>query len=163
MPRKAASPTAAFAAGGLVFMTILSMTDLGLAAAAVAHDHSKIGVAHLVVSTFSLVLASCTCCGICLISGRNGGEDRQAVTCAVLFFNMFLYIAMVIPLSVNHVSKPDIRAGQGQFFNKSLEDNEAKLALTSHPYYGMFVVDLIMICKTAFGFIVLLIAAGCSS
>lgn len=75
---------------------------------------------------------------------------------------MLMYTAMVIPLSLNPVSRPDISRGQGQFLNTSLsEDYEAEEALTGHPYYGMFVVDLLMICKTVFGFLILCIA-GCS-
>jgi len=55
-----------------------------------------------------------------------------------------MYIAMVIPLSLNPVSRPDILKGQGQFLNTSLSDIEENEALTGHPYYGMFVIDLLM-------------------
>lgn len=57
---------------------------------------------------------------------------------------MLMYIAMVIPLSLNPVSRPDILKGQGQFLNTSLSDIEENEALTGHPYYGMFVIDLLM-------------------
>jgi hypothetical protein len=69
---------------------------------------------------------------------------------------MLLYIAIVIPLSINPISKSDIRAGQGQLFNKSLSDTERNLSLTGHPYYGMYFVDILMMyvysisCKTTY-------------
>lgn len=62
----------------------------------------------------------------------------------VVFINMFLYIAMVIPLSVNPISRPDIKAGHVQFFNHSLSDTQSNLALTEHPYFGLFFFDLLM-------------------
>jgi hypothetical protein len=54
---------------------------------------------------------------------------------------MLMYTALVIPLSFDPVAKPDIRSGKGEFSNTS---SETSAPLTDHPYYGLFVVDLMI-------------------
>jgi hypothetical protein len=68
---------------------------------------------------------------------------RQAFCFVVIFVNMLMYTALVIPLSFDPVAKPDIQRGEGEFLNTS-SSSETSAPLTGHPYYGMFVVDLIM-------------------
>ncbi|KAJ5266587.1 hypothetical protein N7478_009395 [Penicillium angulare] len=117
-------------ATGLIYMNwIFSEVTLGLAAAAVANNiHSHIATAHLVITTLSLVALSSTCCLITCIEGSDGDEVRRAVVFFVVFINMFLYIGMIIPLSVSPIAKPDIHAGHVQFFNKSLSGTESTMA-----------------------------------
>jgi hypothetical protein len=71
---------------------------------------------------------------ICCLGEGDDGAARQGMTFAVLLINLLMYIAILIPLSVNHISKPDIRAGQGQFLNTSASEVQSSLALTGHPY-----------------------------
>lgn len=72
-------------------------------------------------------------------------EERQALAFMILFVDLLLYTALVIPLSQDAVAKLDIKAGQRQFFNPSLSDDQAYPTLFVHPYYGMFFFDLILV------------------
>ncbi|KAJ6591384.1 hypothetical protein B0H10DRAFT_2090871 [Mycena sp. CBHHK59/15] len=138
------SPTvkAFFAALGHYGAWVVSATALGLSAAIVAHDHhSIIGIAHLTVSTFSLVVGSLTCC----MCASGMADDRQDLTLIFMFFNLLMYVGVVVPLAVDPVAHRDIRAGQS-------DGNST--ALTDHPYYGLFVLDLIYISKTVLGFVI---------
>ncbi len=54
---------------------------------------------------------------------------------------MLMYTALVIPLSLDSVAKLDIQAGQRELSDTSSENSAP---LTDYPYYGLFVVDLIM-------------------
>lgn len=71
-------------------------------------------------------------------------EERQLLSFMILLVNLLMYTALVIPLSQDAVAKPDIQAGQRQFLNGSLSDDEAYPTLFVHPYYGMFFFDLIL-------------------
>ncbi|KAJ7015876.1 hypothetical protein C8F04DRAFT_1284480 [Mycena alexandri] len=62
-----------------------------------------------------------------------------------MFFNLLMYVGVVVPLAVDPVAHRDIHAGHS--------DNSSTV-ITDHPYYGLFVLDLIYICQTAFGFII---------
>ncbi|KAJ7020898.1 hypothetical protein C8F04DRAFT_277019 [Mycena alexandri] len=123
-----------FATLGNYAAVVFSAFTLGLSASIVAHDHhSIIGIAHLTVSTFSLVvgLFSCFC--------------KADPTLIFMFFNLLMYVGVVVPLAVDPVAHRDIHAGHS--------DNSSTV-ITDHPYYGLFVLDLIYICQTAFGFII---------
>ncbi|KAJ7200360.1 hypothetical protein GGX14DRAFT_400711 [Mycena pura] len=48
-----------------------------------------------------------------------------------------MHVDVIVPLAVNPVSHHDIRAGESSFPNSST-------ALTDHPYYGLFVIDLVV-------------------
>ncbi|KAF8173368.1 hypothetical protein K438DRAFT_1980916 [Mycena galopus ATCC 62051] len=64
------APTVAeyFAALGHFMAVGVSATTLGYAASIVAHDRcSTIGIAHLTVSTISLVMGASTCVGTCTL------------------------------------------------------------------------------------------------
>jgi hypothetical protein len=70
-----------------------------------------------------------------IITQNSGSEGRQALAFVVIFVNMLMYTALVIPLSFDPVAKPDIQSGKGE---------HTSAPLTDHPYYGLFYVDLIM-------------------
>ncbi|KAF7339107.1 hypothetical protein MVEN_01987400 [Mycena venus] len=142
----AGSPTVKvfFAAIGHYIALLFSACALALSASIVAHDHhSIIGIAHLTVSTFSLVVGSFTCFRVRVLGTEDG---RQNLVLTFMFFNLLMYVGVVVPLAVDPVAHCDIRAGQS---------DSSSAALTVHPYYGLFVLDLIYICKTVFGFIIL--------
>jgi hypothetical protein len=91
-------------------------------------------------SALSLVLIPSTCC---IWSCIDDAEGRQALAYVVMFFNLLMHLAIVIPLSLDPTSRPDILGGQGEFLNNSIPSDQ-NTALTDHPYYGLFVCDLIM-------------------
>ncbi|KAJ7732976.1 hypothetical protein B0H16DRAFT_1769665 [Mycena metata] len=127
------TPKAFFAATGHYAAVLLSATALGLSASIVAHNHhSAVAIAHLTVmcqSTFSSLTCFC-------VSALDTGEDRQHLTLTFMFFNLLMYIGLVVPLALDPVAHRDIRAGQS---------DDSSAALTQHPYYGLFVLDLIYI------------------
>ncbi|KAF8170975.1 hypothetical protein K438DRAFT_1853104 [Mycena galopus ATCC 62051] len=131
---------------------VVSALTLGYAAFIVAHDrHSTIGIAHLTVSTVSLVMGAGTCVGTCTLRNR---DLRAPLALAFMFVNLLMYVGVVVPLAIDPIAHRDIRAGEhlgGDF----------GAAAVAHPYYSLFVMDLVLICKTAFGFIVLCISCSC--
>src|ERR1700761_4221736 len=119
-------------------------------------------------STVSLVLTSCTCGCTCVLTDS---DDRQNLALTMVAVNLLMHAGVVVPLAVDPVAHRDIRAGQS---------SNSSSGLTGHPYYGLFVLDLVMMrvfwllrerwfadgrpgehrCKTAFGFILLSLPNG---
>jgi len=150
---------AAVASGsGLCMSFILSLAVLGLSASVVAQDHqSKIAIAHLVVSTLVVILVICT---LYIITNCIDDVDLKPVAgIVVTFVVMLMYTALVIPLSFDPVAKPDIQSGKGEFLNTS-SSAETSTPETDHPYYGLFVTDLMIICQCLFWCICICIV-GC--
>jgi len=161
MPRRSESfPGAAFALGLCLFVSfILSLAVLGLSASVVAQDHqSKIAIAHLVVSTLVVILVICTFRFDIYCIDDADPERKSGSIFVVIFVFILMYTALVIPLSFDPVAKPDIRSGKGESFNTSSSYTSAPLI--DHPYYGLFVVDLIIICECLFSCICICIF-GC--
>lgn len=73
---------------------------------------------------------------------RDGVEARAALGIGLIIFTLLTYTGLVIPLSFDSMGKPDIAVGQGQYLNSSGENSDT--ALVDHPYYGLFVTDLIL-------------------
>lgn len=70
---------------------------------------------------------------------RNG-DKKATFVCVLVVLIMLMYTALVIPLSFDPAAERGIRSGKG---DKSKSKTSAPL--TDHPYFGMFVFDLIIV------------------
>ena len=137
-------------------------------ASIVAHDHnSTIGITHLVVvssmstlgnkhpalwwkfdqSLISLLFVFCSCAATCSTKPRRERADSELAlekwcSLTVILITMCMYLGSLIALSVVPTSRADYLAGQS--------DNNST-ALTDHPYYGIFVFDIIIVWVEGFG------------
>ena len=132
-----------------------SLVIMGLSASIVAHDHnSSIGITHLVVvssvpifghqhpdlidqSLFSLLFVVCAFVAICSTEpGQDRADTAQGCSFIIILITMFMYLGSLIALAVVPTSRADYLAGQR---------DKNSTALTDHPYYGIFVFDIIIV------------------
>jgi len=115
-----------------------SLVIMGLSASIVAHDHnSSIGITHLVVSLISLLFVVCAFVAICSTEpGQDRADTAQGCSFIIILITMFMYLGSLIALAVVPTSRADYLAGQ--------RDNNST-SLTDHPYYGIFVFDIIIV------------------
>ena len=74
--------------------------------------------------------------------GEDRAEVAQGCSFTIILITMCMYLGSLIALSVVPTSRADYLAGQ--------RDNDPT-ALTDHPYYGMFVFDIIIVWVEGFG------------